>query len=177
MVSIVTLSSGVDHGAQLLPTSSQASLRILSIAVLGKHGNPLFLKGYSTRRGGEADLKWHYAAHTALDFFEEREMAAAKTTDSYLGLLYAMEDYAVYGYQTNTRIKFVLVIALVDAVVRDLDVKTIFRAIHNAYIAHISNPFTQVASENPATLAPPIRSIKFSTAMDDIAGAPAYVKE
>lgn len=49
-----------------------AMLSILSIAVLGRHGNPLFLESYSSRRGGQADLKWHYAANTALDFFEER---------------------------------------------------------------------------------------------------------
>lgn len=102
-----------------------SGLAILSIAVLGKHGNPLFLESYSNRRGGQADLKWHYAAHTALDFFEERgvqpglcpmlvahaaphphltppglvstDAPAYKTTDSYLGMLYAMEDYAVYA--------------------------------------------------------------------------------
>lgn len=49
-----------------------AQLAILSIAVLGKQGNPLFLKSFSSRRGGQNDLKWHYAAHTALDFFDER---------------------------------------------------------------------------------------------------------
>lgn len=30
-----------------------------------------------------------------------------------------------YGYQTNTRIKFVLAIALADAVIRDVDVRTV----------------------------------------------------
>jgi hypothetical protein len=55
-----------------LPTRAMAQLAILSIAVLGKQGNPLFLRSYSSRRGGENDLKWHYAAHTALDFFDER---------------------------------------------------------------------------------------------------------
>jgi hypothetical protein len=48
------------------------SLSILSIAILGKQGQPLFLESYGARRGGQADLKWHYAAHTALDYFEER---------------------------------------------------------------------------------------------------------
>ena len=91
------------------------ALAVLSIAVVGKHGNPLFLGSYSNRSGGQADLKWHYAAHTALDFFDERgpspsplprphpltppslhaELPQAKTTECYLGLLYAMEDYAV----------------------------------------------------------------------------------
>ncbi|GAA5850403.1 hypothetical protein JCM8547_001864 [Rhodosporidiobolus lusitaniae] len=147
-----------------------SQLAILSIAVLGKHGNPLFVQSYSSRRGGQADLKWHYAAHTALDYFEERELPAAKTTESYLGLLYAMEDYAVYGYQTNTRIKFVLALALADAVIRDVDVKTIFRAIHNSYIAYLSNPFTHAETETSTVMAAPVRSKKFSKAMDDIAG-------
>ncbi|GAA5885890.1 hypothetical protein JCM6882_004192 [Rhodosporidiobolus microsporus] len=147
-----------------------SQLAVLCIAVLGKHGNPLFLQSYSSRRGGQADLKWHYAAHTALDYFEEREQPAAKTTESYLGLLYAMEDYAVYGYQSNTRVKFVLALALADAVIRDVDVKMIFRAIHNSYISYISNPFSNAETDNPTALALPIRSKKFSKAMDDIAG-------
>ena len=96
-----------------------------------------------------------------------------------------------YGYQSNTRVKFIVVLALADAVVRDIDVKTvsfaaghasrrsadppslqIFRAIHNAYISHISNPFTAAETDNPATLMAPIRSRKFAKAMDDIAGPP-----
>ncbi|GJN90601.1 hypothetical protein Rhopal_003613-T1 [Rhodotorula paludigena] len=133
------------------------SLAVLSIAVLGRQGNPLFLESYSQRQGGTADLKWHYAAHTALDFFDERG-----------------ESSSSYGYQTNTRINFVLALALADAVIRDVDVKTIFRAIHNAYIAHLSNPFTAAESDNPAVLAAPIRSRKFAAAMAAIAGrAPA----
>ncbi|GAA6064466.1 hypothetical protein JCM10212_001815 [Sporobolomyces blumeae] len=152
-----------------------SQLAILAIAVLGKEGNPLAVRSFSQRRGGQADLKWHYAAHTALDYFDERELPAAKTTEAYLGLLYAMEDYAVYGYQTNTRIKFVVVLGLADAVIRDVDVKIIFRAIHNAYIAYISNPFTTALdSQNPASLAAPIRSAKFLKAIDDIAGKPAH---
>lgn len=152
------------------------SLQVLAIAVLGKQGNPLFLQSYASRKGGEADLKWHYAAHTALDFFEERELPAAKSTDPYLGLLFAMEDYAVYGYQSNTGIKFVLVLSLVDAVVRDVDVKTIFRAIHNAYINYISNPFTNAECDNSTTLAAPIRSPKFSAAMERVAGVPLQTR-
>jgi len=47
-------------------------LAILSLTVVGKHGNPLFVGSYSNRSGGQSDLKWHYAAHTALDYFDER---------------------------------------------------------------------------------------------------------
>ncbi|BGP55650.1 hypothetical protein JCM8202_002115 [Rhodotorula sphaerocarpa] len=148
-----------------------SGLAILSIAVLGKQGNPLFLESYASRRGGLADLKWHYAAHTALDFFEERELPAYKTTDCYLGMLYAMEDYAVYGYQTNTRVKFVLAIALADAVIRDVDVRTIFRAIHNAYIGQLSNPFAALEVERSGGLDAPITNRQFARTMATIAGA------
>ncbi|CAG8433045.1 6331_t:CDS:2 [Ambispora gerdemannii] len=48
-----------------------------------------------------------------------------KTTDAYLGLLYAMEDLAVYGYLTNTRVKFVIVLAVPDAIIRDLEMKNV----------------------------------------------------
>jgi hypothetical protein len=53
----------------------------------------------------------------------------------------------------------------------------IFRAIHNSYIAYLSNPFTSAESENPSTLAAPIRSKKFNKAMDDIAGKSAAAPE
>lgn len=48
----------------------------------------------------------------------------------------------------------------------------IFRAIHNSYITYLSNPFTSPANDNPAVLAPPIRSPKFEKAMATIAGRP-----
>ncbi len=47
---------------------------------------------------------------------------AKSSTECYLGLLYAMDDFAVYGYITPLRVKIVLTIALTDALVRDADV-------------------------------------------------------
>jgi len=51
-----------------------------------------------------------------------------------------------------------------------LSLPQIFRAMHNAYISYLSNPFTSPANDNPAVLAPPIRSVKFEKAMAAIAG-------
>lgn len=39
--------------------------------------------------------------------------------DGYLGLLYAMDDVAAYGYVTPLKVKIVLALPLTDAVVRD----------------------------------------------------------
>ena len=46
----------------------------------------------------------------------------SKSTECYLGLLYAMEDVAVYGYITPLKVKIIMTLALTDSVVRDADV-------------------------------------------------------
>ncbi|CAD6574268.1 MAG: hypothetical protein CYPHOPRED_005392 [Cyphobasidiales sp. Tagirdzhanova-0007] len=119
----------------------------------------------------EEDLKWHFVAHTSLDIFEEREATNVRQSDHYAGLLQVMDDYAVYGYQTSSRVKIVLVLGLTEETVKDNDIKTIFRAIHNAYIAYLSNPFNEAISDQPDYISPPIRSRKFERKLEQIAGA------
>ncbi len=46
----------------------------------------------------------------------------------------------------------------------------IFRAIHNAYIGYLSNPFSAAAGETPTSMAGPIRSKRFTKAIRTIAG-------
>ncbi|KAI0959611.1 hypothetical protein AcW1_004394 [Taiwanofungus camphoratus] len=55
-----------------------------------------------------------------------------------------MEDVAVYGYVTPLRVKIIIALALLDSVVRDADVITIFRALHNAYRLSVANPFLKL---------------------------------
>jgi len=74
-----------------------------------------------------------------------------KFMDCYLGLLFAMDDVAVYGYVTPTRIKIIIALELADAVVRDADVITIFKATHTAYHESVSNPFTRYVGSPEAT--------------------------
>lgn len=49
--------------------------------------------------------------------------AAAKLAECYLGLLYVMEDVAVYGYITPLKMKIVIALALSDSVIRDAEVQ------------------------------------------------------
>ena len=51
--------------------------------------------------------------------------ANAKLAECYLGLLYAMEDVAVYGYITPSKVKIVIALALSDSVVRDVEVNMV----------------------------------------------------
>lgn len=81
---------------------------------------PILIKTYL--KNNEHPIKYHYIAHTSLDVIEERVAPANKATECYLGLLYSMEDVAVYGYITPLRVKIVLAFALSDSVVKDAEV-------------------------------------------------------
>ncbi|KAI8590465.1 Sedlin [Geranomyces variabilis] len=139
---------------------------VICIAVIGKTNNPLYIKNCS-RNAVYPDLKCHYIAHTAIDLVEEKSnhtqnlrvallasrilpdvalpshalVSTTKHADQYLGLLYALEELAVFGYITNTRVKFIVVTSLTDAAIKDQEMKALFRKIHNAYVALVSNPF------------------------------------
>jgi hypothetical protein len=52
-----------------------------------------------------------------------------------------MEDLAIYGYVTPTRLRIVIAFALVDAVIKDTDVVVIFKSLHSAYYSWLANPF------------------------------------
>jgi hypothetical protein len=56
----------------------------------------------------------------------------------YLGLLYPTEEYRVYGYISNTHIKFVLV--LDEAAPREDELKRLFKRIHYLFVDVTSNP-------------------------------------
>jgi hypothetical protein len=49
----------------------------------------------------------------------------AKLSDCYLGLLYAMDDVAVFGYVTASKLKIILAFALSDTMMKDADVTTV----------------------------------------------------
>jgi hypothetical protein len=51
--------------------------------------------------------------------------AGGKACECYLGLLFAMEDVAVYGYITPLKVKIVIALPLTDSVVRDAEITTV----------------------------------------------------
>ncbi|KAI8893985.1 Sedlin [Globomyces pollinis-pini] len=101
-------------------------LPIEAIAVIGKDNNPLFIKKCLNQ-----SLKYDFIAHTTCDIILER--VGEKKNDLYLGLLSALEDLAVFGYMSNTGIKFVLMLTMQDATIKDQDVKIVFKQLHEAY--------------------------------------------
>ncbi|KAM7479462.1 hypothetical protein LguiA_027675 [Lonicera macranthoides] len=136
---------------------------IVCVAVVGHQNNPLYIQSFT-----EADdaLKLHHIVHCSLDVVDERVNNPKKSgptlNETFLGLLYPTENYKVYGYLTNTKVKFILVTTDLD--VRDADVRNIlvkkmecqtrigwecwvpywkkfFRRFHSAYVDAVSNPF------------------------------------
>ncbi|GMF65542.1 unnamed protein product [Phytophthora lilii] len=84
---------------------------------------PLYIRTFGEE--GE-DLGFHYIAHVSLDVIEEKLRGAGLTSskdDMYLGFLGPVEDYRVYGYVTNTSVKFVVV--LQDAPVRESELRPV----------------------------------------------------
>lgn len=143
-------------------------IEILSLAIIGKHDQPIYLRNLTHQTGGEADLKWYYAAHTSLDVFDERDGLSPKVLGCYFGLLYSLDDYACYGFQSNTKIRFVLCLPVKEIMVRDSDVKAVFRAIHAVYIRYISNPFLPISIDQPRPIGETIKSKSFDRLIDQI---------
>jgi hypothetical protein len=51
--------------------------------------------------------------------------AAGKACDCYLGLLFTMEDVAVYGYITPLKVKIIVALPLTDSVVKDVEITAV----------------------------------------------------
>uniref|UniRef100_UPI00358F3615 trafficking protein particle complex subunit 2-like protein isoform X1 n=1 Tax=Myxine glutinosa TaxID=7769 RepID=UPI00358F3615 len=111
------------------------------VAVITKENYPLYISNVPAAN----ELKFHYTVHTSLDVVEEKLSAVGKTTSDlrelYLGLLYPTEDYKVYGYVANTKVKFVIVIDSSNTSFRDNEIRSMFRKLHTAYTDVMCNPF------------------------------------
>ncbi|KAH8407616.1 hypothetical protein KR222_008182 [Zaprionus bogoriensis] len=110
------------------------------IAVIGKDNAPLYLVTSDLER--ELDLQYH--VHAALDVVEEKCIigkGAPESKELYLGLLYSTENHKIYGFVTNSKVKFIVVIDSSNVALRDNEVRVIFRDLHMLYTDAVCNPF------------------------------------
>ncbi|SYW79308.1 related to KRE27 - member of a transmembrane complex required for efficient folding of proteins in the ER [Ustilago bromivora] len=129
---------------------SASAPRIQALAIISPRSGPIYVRqfGKSPSDPTAADLRYHYFAHSALDVMDERISSQTRTTEQYLGLLYTLEDLAVYGFQTCTRLRFLLMLQLSDHAVRDIDMLTLFRAVHTVYLRWSADPFHSLPPSN-----------------------------
>ncbi|XP_032182022.1 trafficking protein particle complex subunit 2-like protein isoform X1 [Mustela erminea] len=95
------------------------------VAVIAKENYPLYIRSSPT----ENELKFHYMVHTSLDVVDEKISAMGKALvdqrELYLGLLYPTEDHKVYGYVTNSKVKFVMVVDSSNTALRDNEIRSV----------------------------------------------------
>jgi hypothetical protein len=88
------------------------------IAFIGKQNEPIF--SFTPEEDAAEALHLQMIAHSALDIVEERveDAKAARLEDSkaattslepFLGQLFTVDDYRVYGFLSNTKIKAIVI--------------------------------------------------------------------
>ena len=137
------------------------------LQLIHSQDNPLHISLFPPH--SDADLEMSFLLTSCLDIFDIR--SRAKTFDQDLGLLQAVDErLATYGWLTNTGIKFIIVVDMmgrppapdeekdkrrIPPVVglRDADLKPAFRAVQNAYIQLMLNPFYAPDERTPLQIA------------------------
>ncbi|VDN97837.1 unnamed protein product [Rodentolepis nana] len=125
------------------------------VAVISNKNSPLYFKTLNQ----EESLSFKFRVYGTLDIIDDKVSSKSfkssytdkEVTHKYLGLLYPIDDHYIYGYITNTHIKFILIQESHSTAAdlpksnapshTDADIKSIFEEIHNAYIRLVSSPF------------------------------------
>uniref|UniRef100_A0A183SZQ3 Trafficking protein particle complex subunit n=1 Tax=Schistocephalus solidus TaxID=70667 RepID=A0A183SZQ3_SCHSO len=129
-------------------------------------------------------LSYHFRVYGALDVIDEKAgMLSTKSaffdkdsSNRYLGLLYPIDDHYVYGYVTNTNVKFILVQEVHSTVMDasgsstgmqiDAKVRKTFQALHDAYVRLLSSPF--YVSNTPINPSDSASAKKFDEVVDSL---------
>lgn len=123
-----------------------------------------FFTKSDARANESCSLHHQFIIHAALDRFEEitgpmagnrwRTPGATGSNAMWVGLLCPIEEVRVYGYLTNTSIKFMAVIKDGDdrrQSIREADLKSLFANAHQLYVEYLLNPFSQLRGKIVST--------------------------
>jgi len=106
-----------------------------------------------------SSLRHQFIIHAALDRFEEitgpnsgnrwRTPGSTGSDAMWVGLLCPMEELRVYGYLTNTSIKFMAILedGEKQAGVSESGLKSLFASLHDLYVEYTLNPFSKIKSK------------------------------
>ncbi|EAS33216.3 uncharacterized protein CIMG_04240 [Coccidioides immitis RS] len=122
---------------------------IASIGIIGKSDNLLHISVFPPHQS--AQVEFSLAFNSSLDVLELRQHDTSVDQD--FGLLHALDErFSVYGWLTNTGVKFLIIVDLEGRVavpgkfaplagLRESDLKPAFRALQTAYMKLLQNPF------------------------------------
>ncbi|KAK7512141.1 Sedlin [Phyllosticta citriasiana] len=123
---------------------------VACIGIIGKHNNPLHISLFPP--DARDALEFSFLLSSSLDVFEAR--LPHKTADQDFGLLQAVDErLAMYGWMTNTGVKFVVVVDMEGRLATSNDPKAsiAFKALQSAYIGLLRNPFYDPDQHSPLT--------------------------
>jgi len=114
----------------------------------------------NSRTKPAASARCWFALHEALDRLEQLTKTldgkkkkipsdSSSNNNNFAGLLLPLEETRVYGYLTNTQIKFVLIVEDEGpnaAEATAFDIQQLFEEIHELYTREIMNPFSNSGS-------------------------------
>lgn len=138
-------------GAQVTPppaSHSDLGHHVKCVAIIGQRNTPLYLRATEHT---DAVAKWHFLAHSALDVAEE---CVKQHTNPYLGHLLSIEDWDIYGFQSSSQIKVMLMLEQSNEPFLDDQVQILCKAVHAAYLSYMSNPFLGYESTDASRFIP-----------------------
>ncbi|KAF8864979.1 Sedlin [Acephala macrosclerotiorum] len=143
---------------------------IACIGVIGKNNNPLHISIFPSAPSNtplRTPLQFSLLLSSTLDIFESRSKANTTTSGGLsgdFGLLHAIDErLAAYGFETNTGVRFVVVVDMRGRAIseqskgmgigglglRDGEMKVVFRAMQAAYVRLLQNPFYEPDEHSP----------------------------
>uniref|UniRef100_A0AAZ3PWP5 Trafficking protein particle complex subunit 2-like protein n=1 Tax=Oncorhynchus tshawytscha TaxID=74940 RepID=A0AAZ3PWP5_ONCTS len=141
------------------------------IAVIAKENYPLYIRSVPVQNELKFHYTVHTSLDVVEEKISAVGKAMADQRELYLGLLYPTEDYKVYpshmiivyytpvciffllienillyrhtryGYVTNSKVKFVIVVDSSNTSLRDNEIRSMFRKLHNSFTDVMCNPF------------------------------------
>uniref|UniRef100_A0A1I8EGG0 Trafficking protein particle complex subunit 2-like protein n=1 Tax=Wuchereria bancrofti TaxID=6293 RepID=A0A1I8EGG0_WUCBA len=112
---------------------------VISVAVIANDSSPLYLSVNEKESSREFDIQMFI--YCSLDIVDEKVLGANKTLELYLGPLISDQNFKSFGYVTNTNVKMIIVTEIGDTSLKDQDIRSMFKRLHNAYCNSLSNPF------------------------------------
>ena len=134
-----------------------------AFCVIGKQNEPLYFSTYDEY--GDKGLYFQSLVFCSLDIVDECVSMKKRQQDMYLGFLCPVDEFQIYGYTTNTNVKF---IAVIDDRKRPVEEewRAFFAKCHGAYAEYLRNPFHAIPPDVARKIDAPSFKKKIDAAVD-----------
>lgn len=131
-------------------------MSIAAFGIIGKYNEPIYLisdqkdQPPDDTEVGSESLHLQSIIFTSLDVIEEKRgkkqlVSSAIIGDNFLGQLFVIEDYRVYGMISNTLTKLVIVVDASVSVSNEA-IRDVFAILQRVYINFVMNPFYEIGT-------------------------------